>query len=105
VERGEGNYLGVSFKCGSLKRKRFAEQLLSFVQNGGDLAPIVRLSRSVDQLGRNNDTTLFITAFDLELGALSGFGPDNSINHRGRPTPGTGSGEAGRALTRQRVVL
>jgi len=35
VERSEGGYLGISFQCGSLKRKRFAEQLLLFVQNGG----------------------------------------------------------------------
>lgn len=35
VERAEGGYIGVSFRCGALKRKRFAEQLLLFVQNGG----------------------------------------------------------------------
>jgi hypothetical protein len=35
VERTGGGYLGISFQCGSLKRKRFAEQLLLFVQNGG----------------------------------------------------------------------
>jgi PilZ domain len=35
VERREGDHLGVSFQCGLLKRKRLAEQLLSFVQNGG----------------------------------------------------------------------
>ncbi len=29
----------------------------------------------------------------------------NSTSHRGRPTPGTGRGEAGRALTHQRMVL
>jgi hypothetical protein len=35
VERCDGGYLGVSFQCLSLKRKRLAEQILLYVQNGG----------------------------------------------------------------------
>jgi hypothetical protein len=35
VERSEQDYLGVSFNCGTLKRQRLAEQLLSYLKNGG----------------------------------------------------------------------
>jgi hypothetical protein len=35
VERQDGDYIGVSFQCRELKRKRLAEQILLYVQNGG----------------------------------------------------------------------
>jgi hypothetical protein len=35
VERIEKDYLGVSFHCGTLKRQRLAEQILSYLKNGG----------------------------------------------------------------------
>ena len=61
VERAEGGFIGVRFRCGSLKRTRLAEQLLSYLQNGG------RTTTSLRRHERTSTTSL--SELTLEGGA------------------------------------
>jgi hypothetical protein len=70
---------------------------------GGAALPNFLLTRSVDQVGRKSETTRRIASLHFEIGTLSGTATDQLKPPSARPTPGTGNGVDGRALTRTRV--
>jgi hypothetical protein len=57
----------------------------------------------VDQVGRKSETTFCIASLDFEISAFSPTATDQ-LKLPSRPTPATGNGVEGRALTRQRVT-
>ena len=72
---------------------------MSDASGGGASAPNVVLTGCVDQVGRKSEATLAIASRHFEIGAFPSAAADQFELPRGRPTPGTGKGVAGRTLT------